>query len=198
MNGCRNAPPSGCKNVGRRKKVRAARLRLSITGTWKGKSHAKSTTAAVYWVVTPTSIFAFEFWRSAAQISQILTTQINVTTDLGRTAAEIEQIVTRQINVTIDFRPTAAEIEQIVTLIANIKRIYIFLFTFAINVTICSISAAVGQKSIVTLILMFTICSISAAVGIKLTVTLIFIIRFAVFRRSVPKPTIKLIFEAKV
>ena len=118
--------------------------------------------------------------------------------DFGRTAAEIQQIVTRQINVTIDFWPTAAEIEQIVTLIANIKRIYIFLFTFAINVTICSISAAVGQKSIVTLILMFTICSISAAVGIELTVTLIFTIRFAIFRRNIPKTYRKLFFEAKI
>ena len=80
------------------------------------------TTAVKYWVVTPTAIFSFEFEHAAAQIWQILTTKINVTTDLGCTAAEIEQIVTKKINVTIDFRPTAAEIEQIVTLIANVKR----------------------------------------------------------------------------
>ena len=44
---------------------------------------------------------------------------------------------------------------------------------------------------------MFTICSISAAVGVKLTVTLIFITRFTIFRRSVSKPTLKLIFEVE-
>ena len=44
---------------------------------------------------------------------------------------------------------------------------------FAINVTICSISAAVGRKSIVTLICLVTICSISAAVRPKSVVTLI-------------------------
>ena len=127
------------------------------------------------------------------------------------TAAEIEQIVKLEINFTIDFGPTAAEIEQIVTLIASIKRIYIFLFTFAINVTICSISAAVGQKSIVTLICLVTICYISAAVRPKsivtlifmftscsisaaLIVTLIFTIRFTIFRRHIPTNLYKLNF----
>ena len=99
--------------------------------------------------------------------------QINVTVSFRPTAAEIEQIVTITINVTIDFWPTAEEIEQIVTLTANVKRNILILFVFAINVTICSISAAVGRKSIVTLICLVTICSISAAVRPKSVVTLI-------------------------
>ena len=90
------------------------------------------------------------------------------------TAAEMEQIVNIRINVTVDFWPTDAEIEQIVTLIANIKRNILILFIFAINVTICSISAAVGQKSIVTLICLVTVCYIPAAVRPKSIVTLIF------------------------
>ena len=83
--------------------------------------------------------------------------KINFTIDFGHTAAEIEEIVKLEINFTMDFKPTAAEIEQIVKLIANIKRNIITSFIFSINFTICSISAAVGPKTIVKLIFNFTI-----------------------------------------
>ena len=86
------------------------------------------------------------FTPTAAEIKQIVNIRINVTIDFLPTAAEMEQIANIIIKVTIDFWFAAAEIQQIVTLIANIKRIYTFLFTFAINVTMCSMSAAVGQK----------------------------------------------------
>ena len=89
--------------------------------------------------------------------------KINVTIYFRCAAAEMELFVTIQINVTIHFGPTAAEIEQIVTLIANTKRNIFILFEFLINVTIWSISAAVGPKWIVTLICMVTNSSISAA-----------------------------------
>ena len=83
--------------------------------------------------------------------------KINFTIDFGHTAAEIKQIVKLEINFTIDFECTAAEIDQIVKLIENIKRNILISFIFSINFTICSISAAVGPKTIVKLIFNFTI-----------------------------------------
>ena len=83
--------------------------------------------------------------------------KINFTIDFGHTAAEIEQIVKLKINFTIGLGPTAAEIEQIVKLIQNIKSNITISFIFSNNFTICSISAAVGPKTIVKLIFNFTI-----------------------------------------
>ena len=114
--------------------------------------------------------------------------KINFTVDFERTAAEIDQIVKLKINFTIDFGPTAAEIEQIVKLIVFVKRNTISSFKICINFTICSISAAVGPKSIVKLIFNFTICFISAAVGSKSAVKLIFTYRIWWFQLFFPRP----------